>query len=273
MTPLTRLKNFIRQAHSSPRKREVLLPKIMGMLANGKTAFGEESVAFTAWALARRKKVSESQMQKFFEQLGMEMIEAVDRPKAKRGKLTVGESVVVKAIENTNELNSEVCAKYDKEYGNVEAVDSDGVAVRFDDGQIVRFDGTKPGKGMGLYRGSPVQEPEDGRRMPLVEFIYLRDKNAKAPSKSRVQDIIDYVDKGEVRGEKRNRIYYSGMPMKLTTNKAGQVYCSIRASQRDMGWVAINPQKGELLYLGKLGNRPGGWKGEWDKMEAEAAGA
>jgi hypothetical protein len=271
MTPITRLKKLIRQAHANPKKRQALLPKIMGMLANGKTAFGEESVAFTAWALARRKKVGESQVQKFFEQLGMELVEAKDRPKAKRGKLTVGESVVVKAIENTNELNSEVCDKYDKEYGNVEAVDSEGVAVRFDDGQIVRFDGTKPGKAMGLYRGSPVQEPEEGRRMPLVEFIYIRDKNANPPSKSRTQEIIEYVEKGEIKGEKRNRIYYSGMPMKLSTNKAGQVYCSIRAAQREMGWVSINPAKGELLYLGKLGNRPGGWKSDWEKMEAEAA--
>jgi hypothetical protein len=273
MNPIQRLKKLIRVAHANPSQRHRIMPHIFGILANGKVAYSQTSVDFTSWGLARDKRWSESQMQKFCEQLGMEVLLPIDAPKPRRGDLEVGESILVRAIENTNELNTEVCNKYDKQYGSVEAVDSEGCAVRFNNGQIVRFDGTKPGKTMGIYRGSPVKdEPTEqtGKRIALVEFIYLRDKNAKPPSKSRVEDIQEYVELGIAKGEKRNRVYYSGIPKVLKETKSGDIILSVRAQQRGAKWVSINPKKGKLLYMGKLGNRPGGWQSQWDKMMADA---
>ena len=114
-----------------------------------------------------------------------------------------------------------------------------------------------------------VTERSGGRA--AIEVIYISDKNAKPPTKSQILTVQEYVDKGLLKGEKRNRSYYSGLALKQAEGKNGY-YFTVFAQGRDTYPRSINPKKGTVLYIGRLGGRPGGWKGEYEKMMAEAEG-
>ena len=232
---------------------------------------GKDTAAFAAWAIARGKKYTPDECRRVLDRLKVPFIAQSERKAPKRGPLAVGETVSPDMYNNNNEMNADACKKYHKQYGEVEHIDRDGIAVRFDDGKLVRFEGdNKPGKSLGIGRAtrpSVVSERQVGKA--AIEVIYLSDKNAKPPTKSQTMAVLEYVQKGELKGEKRNRSYYSGLALKQAENKAGQMYFTVFAQGRDTFPRSINPVKGTVLYIGRLGGRPGGWKADYEKMLAE----
>ena len=232
---------------------------------------GKDTAAFAAWAVARGKKYTPDECRRVLDRLKVPFIAQAERKAPKRGPLSIGETVSPDAYNNSNEMNADACKRYHKQYGEVEHIDSDGIAVRFDDGKLVRFEGdNKPGKSLGIGRAtrpSVVEERPVGKA--AIEVIYISDKNAKPPTKSQTQAVLDYVERGEVKGEKRSRVYYSGLALKQAENKANQFYFTVFAQGRDTFPRSLNPEKGTVLYIGRLGGRPGGWKKEYEDMLQE----
>lgn len=269
-------------ASENPRVAKLASQKVSALLKQGhpvpvthesayKTA-GPETAAFAAWAVARDKKYTENECRAVLDRLKIPMIEAEAAAPRRSGPLAIGETVSPDQYTNTNEANVDACKKYHKEYGEVEHVDATGVAVRFDDNRLVRFEGpNKPGKALGIGRAtrpSVVDQRSEGRA--LIEVIYISDKNAAPPSKSRIMQVQDYVDRGEIRGEERSRVYYSGLGLRQAEGQAGY-YFTLFAQGRDTFPRSINPKKGTVLYLGRVGGRPGGWMAEYEAMMAKAA--
>ncbi len=276
---------LLRTASDNPSLAPVLMPKVARLMKQGQAVettihdasadkqAGRDTAAFAAWAIARDKKYSLNECQAVLDRLKVPFIALADRKAPKRGPLAVGETVSPDAYSNTNEANADACKKYHKQYGEVEHIDRDGIAVRFDDRKLIRFEGdNKPGKSLGIGRAtrpSVVTERSEGRA--AIEVIYISDKNAKPPTKSQIMQVQDYVDKGLLKGEKRNRSYYSGLALKQAEGKNGY-YFTVFAQGRDTFPRSVNPKKGTVLYIGRLGGRPGGWKAEYEKMMAVAGG-
>ena len=234
-----------------------------------------DAADFAAWAILRDKKYSASEARNALDRLRVPYVSAEDAPKAKRGPFKIGETVTADKHNNADEANVDACEQYHQQFGQVEKIESDAVIIRFDDNKLIRFEGpNKPGKTLGIGRGtrpSAVSQATSGRAM--IEVVYISQKNAKPPSKSQVEAVLEYVAKGEERGDKRSRSYYSGMCSKQGENKKDKTYFfTVWAQQRERFPRSINPQKGTLLYLGRLGGRPGGWKGEYEAMLSKSTG-
>jgi hypothetical protein len=275
---------LIRTASENPAVAKEAMKKAAALLKQGHPVqatlhesadkqAGPDTAAFAAWAIARGKVYSENECKAMLDRLGVPFVELEERAAPKRGPLAVGETVSPDAYNNSNEQNVDACKKYHKQFGEVEKVDKDGIAVRFDDNKLVRFYGeNKPGKALGLGRAtrpSVVESRPSGRA--AIEVIYISDKNAKPPTKSQIQQVLDYVEKGELKGESRNKSYYTGLALKQAEGKSGY-YFTVFSQQRDKFPRSMNPKKGDVLYIGRLGGRPGGWKAEYEKMMAEAEG-
>lgn len=267
-------------AAGNSKLRTQVMPKVARLLKQGHPVqatlheshkeAAEDTAAFAAWAIMRGKEYTEQECRAMLDRLGVPFVTAEEgKAKRKSGPLDVGETVYPDRNQNTNEQNSEACAKYHLMLGQVEKVEKDGVAVRFEDNKLIRFEGgNTPGKEIGLYRGTPanvVEERPTGRA--AIEVVYISDKNAKPPTKTQREQVLDYVEKGEARGENRNKSYYTGLALKQSEGANGY-YFTVFSQQRDKFPRAMNPKKGTVLYIGRLGGRPGGWKAEYEKMMA-----
>lgn len=264
---------LIKLAHEHPQIRDHVMPVIQQhmpasvRLASSKLAFSDESAMFVAWCLMKNDKWSVNECQALLDRAGIPMQEGTT--KQTRGPLSKGEMVKVQAVVNANPKNTDICQTYDGLTGSVTDIDGDAVVVTFDHGKgTARFDGTEPGKKTGLGRHTPISE-ETGKKAAL-EVIYISEKNEKPPSKLSLKLVEEYVEKGMKAGENRSDIFHSGMGLKQALNKEGQYYFSIFSAQRDQYPRSISPVKGQLLYLGLLGKRPGGWKSEFAQMVAKA---
>lgn len=277
------LRKMMRTASEDPAARQGLLPRIARLLKVGgpvparlstptPKAAGVDTAAFAAWAIMRNKVYTEAEVRAVLDRLQVPFSVAAEKTPPKRGPLQVGESVYADKYKNTNEMNTDICARYHLQMGQVEKVEADAVIVRFEDNRLVRFEGgNKAGRDIGLYRGIPatvVEQRPTGRA--AIEVVYISDKNAKAPSKTSVEQVLAYVEAGELKGEKRNKSYFSGLCLKQSEGEKGY-YFTIFSQQRDRFPRSMNPKLGTLLYVGRLGGRPGGWKAEFDAMLAKAA--
>ena len=195
---------------------------------------------------------------------------------AKRGPLQMGETVLVNARNNTNPLNVDACDAYHNRVGMVDAISSEGVTVAFYRGDAESpstdlsgdkqfFDGLKTGKTSGLYRWTPKPAYQEGavKKGTLFEVVYLR-AGQRVDQRS-MEQIERYVDMGEQRGQSRSRVYYSGYVGKFAYGKDGSMYFALSAQQRDRP-TFISPKKGQVLYIGLAGKRPGGWKAQAAEM-------
>lgn len=266
------IKMLIKLAHDHPRLRNHLMPVIQQAqpadvrLARTKTAFSGESEQFVAWCLLKNDKWNPAECQKLLDRAGIPMQEGPT--KQTRGPLEKGEMVKVEAINNANPKNTDSCVAFDGLVGSVTDIDGDAVIITFEHGKgSARFDGKEPGKKTGLGRYTPISEGASKRA--AVEVVYISEKNDKLPSKLSLKLVEEYVDKGFAAGESRSDIFHSGVGLKQATNKEGQYYFTIFSQQRDAYPRAINPVKGQVLYLGLLGHRPGGWKSEFAQMVAK----
>lgn len=230
-------------------------------VAQDKVAFTQESMDFVRWALLRDERMSGHDCQVALERMGLEL----SQPTKRTGTLQEGETVVVQAGVNTNPLNVEACEKFDQQAGVVQSVGRTTVVLF---GQVrVEFSGTEPGKATGLNRHKPAAS-NVGK--PMIEVIYLRDPNARVSEYSK--EMVDqYIAQGLAAGESRSDIYYSGLFNAMAVGGKG-FYFNISAQQRglvnDQPYRAFNPQSGKVLYVGRLGKRPGGWKAELAQLDA-----
>jgi hypothetical protein len=237
-----------------------------------KVAVSEDTVMFTEYILLKREKVAPATVIKTLERLGVKRGER----STKTGQpLKRGEHVSIDAKKAPGHLQ-DLVGPFHGNIALVKEVDGDDVVLEMMGdlvpwsksgrkarrGVELRVDGGKmAGKTSGLYRWSyGVKTKGTGK---MFEIIYLSDKNAKPPSKEQVEAVRNYVEKGVAQGEKRNKSYYTGQVNKIMTNKAGQDYFSVGAVQRGGRPSTINPSKGTVLYIGRLGGRPGGWKQEY----------
>lgn len=271
---------LIALANEHPQLRAELMPLIQDhtnppsvrLASVVKKAFNNESEQFVAWCIIKNEKWDKNECQKALDKLGVPMQE--EGVVQTRGPLEKGEMVECKAAKNTNAKNTDVCEQFDGKVGNVVDIDGDALIVEFTDGVRNfgkgRFEGKQSGASTGLYRYTPSDAGGANTRA-MIEVVYISDKSAKPPSKERMDQIQEYVDKGDVAGESRSRIYYSGNPLKQAMGKNGY-YFTVFSAQRDQDPTSINPAKGQVLYVGRLGARPGGWKNEFAKMVAEGQG-
>lgn len=228
-------------------------------------AFTQESVDFVRWCLAR-PAMTPREVQTALERMGLTLSEGAQN---RRGPLTEGETVLVQAIQNTNPLNTLACEKFDQKMGVVSNVSGRTVTVSF--GSIrVDFDGVNPGVSSGLYRHTP-SEVNVGK--PMIEVIYIRDQSRPVSQLSR-RDVEQYIMQGLAQGESRQDVYYSGLFGGMAIGGNG-FYFSMSSQQRGVSDAhprRFNPQKGQVLYVGRLGKRPGGWKADLARQDALEVG-
>jgi len=134
------------------------------------------------------------------------------------------------------------------------------------------FEGKASGKTTGLYRNTSIGDyVEHAVEKKLgFEVVYFSEK--PSVDRRRLDQIQKYVEKGMEKGEDRKRPYLTGFIGKFAYSKEGNMYFGIAAQQRDVP-TSISPSKGQVLYIGVLGHRPGGWQADVEEMlqaESEA---
>jgi hypothetical protein len=274
---------LIRLAHAKPELREVILPLLRE--ASDKTAASPETELFISWVIATQKPMSPNTVERFLEsKLGRTPTEAAEKAPAKRGPLEKGESVLIDAYKNTNAANVDAAKQYHNRVGFVEDISGEGVTIAFYEGDADRpskvvsgdkqfFDGKVTGKTTGLYRWtSRVEHQEHSVEKRLgFEMVYFAEK--PNVDKRSLEQIQKFVEKGVDKGESRDRAYFTGQVGTFAYNKSGEMYFSLVTPQRDRP-TYISPAKGQLLYIGVLGHRPGGWLRDAEEIvETEAMSA
>jgi len=181
----------------------------------------------------------------------------------KRGPdIEVGDMLIPKP-DKAPPQNQDVAEKFKYQPMTVDKIDSDGVLLVSERGQKVKFYGKKTGVPTGLYRYTPKSTYEADKT--LYEVVYFAKPGEVEQYRKHV--VSEYEQRGADRGEDRKRPYYSGYIMGFKESKTGDVYFTIMSQQRPYP-VSVNPKKGRLLYLGKMGKRPN-WKGDYQKDVAE----
>jgi len=249
------------------------LAELRGKLAMEKKAFTADSAEFVEWCLLKNDRVTASECRRLLERVGLEMKPDVPSGPPKGKALDQGELVRVDNTQNTNPLNVDACEKWHDNVGTIYEVKGDHLVVQFPNGERVQFMGLEGGRSTGLYRHTPASVADKPGRS-VIELIYISNTNAPPPSVSAVEMVQEYIAKGQIKGETRYDIYYSGLPASMGTSKEGLFYFKIFPTQR-MTPIAgafprtFNPTKGKVLYMGILNRRPGGWENDLAKLRAQ----
>lgn len=245
------------------------------LLATIKLAISADTEDFVEWVLATQSPMSEVQVSRYLEgRLGRPPTPApaTGASGRKAGPLDVGEKVLVDTTKNTNTLNSDACAHYHNRVGQVSEKTATGLVVQFYEGdnntpsntltaEKQYFDGFASGQKTGLYRWTPRTDYQAGSTdtKALFEVVYFRGGNTR--DLRRTDAIEKYINDGSLRGEGRSAVYFTGVVGRFAENQKGEVYFTLSSAQRDTP-TTINPVVGELLYIGLVGHRPGGWAAE-----------
>jgi hypothetical protein len=112
-----------------------------------------------------------------------------------------------------------------------------------------------------------------------VEVIYKANPSRKPPEEQQ-QIAAEYIARGAEKGQKRSLNYYSGYVSAGGTGKNG-FYMRVMSQQRYsgdpcdqfFGFRSFNPTEGQVLYIGKRGQRPKGWEAELESLRAGAESA
>ena len=233
-----------------------------------KLAVSKDTQEFVDWVMLNMadSPMSERAMVKVVEKiLGREPSQYV--AKKKRGpNVEVGDMLMAKP-DKAPEMNADVAEEFKYEPGTVEKVTSDGILIKYKNGQTARFEGVKTGVSTGLYRYTPKHEVGGQRgKQTMVEAIYFSKPGEVEQYRKHV--VEEYQERGEARGEDRKRPYYSGPINGFRYLKDGSsIITTVLAQQRPYP-VTLSPKKGELLYLGILGKRPN-WKGDYQSDVAD----
>lgn len=251
------------------------------LLAAIKVAIAPDTEDFVEWVLATQKPMSESEMVRFLEtKLGRTPDPAPAKGQSGRKSpttpLSVGEKVMVDKTKNANPLNTDACEQYHNRVAQIAEVTNEGLIVQFYRGNMDSwadeltgekqlFNGFQSGQKSGLYRWTPksaIVENSTDKKI-LFECVYLR--GGTSVDTRRMEQIEQYVEQGVLKGESRSTVYYTGLVGRFAENQQGEVYFGLVAQQRDVP-TFINPKKGQLLYIGVAGKRPGGWMEEAVKL-------
>lgn len=251
------------------------------LLAAIKVAIAPDTEDFVEWVLATQKPMSESEMVRFLEaKLGRTPDPAPAKGQSGRKSpttpLSVGEKVMVDKTKNANPLNTDACEQYHNRVAQIAEVTNEGLIVQFYRGNMDSwadeltgekqlFNGFQSGQKSGLYRWTPksaIVENSTDKKI-LFECVYLR--GGTSVDTRRMEQIEQYVEQGVLKGESRSTVYYTGLVGRFAENQQGEVYFGLVAQQRDVP-TFINPKKGQLLYIGVAGKRPGGWVEEAVKL-------
>ena len=257
--------------------------KLAASLANevvastNKVAVNPRTEKFIEWVILSNDTISQRQCANLLER---QRIPHRSPVKPQRGDLQRGEVVRIDKRKVPGHLQ-DLLGSLDGEIASVDEVDGDDVVLNFHNPRlpnILRVEEGAAGSRVGLYRHTPAERaltgPDGERRSSkLFEVVYISDKAAKPPSKDRVLQVQKYVDQGADKGENRSRIYYTGLILKTAYGKKGGAnswYFTIFSQQRDTWPRSLNPSKGRVLYIGRLGKRPSGWEEEYDDWVMDA---
>ena len=269
---------LITKAASLPKgneeRREILATLLEHDADTVKVAMNPRTYAFVDWVLLNNADSpwSERKMVKYVEKmLGHGPKPYVKKPQA-GPKIEVGDSLLVKDMGAKNpEINEDAIERYKYQFCTVQEVRSDSVVVQMNDsGQKVEFFGTqtgvKPPEGTGLYRGKPKADYMPSEDRTRFEVVYLA---ANERVTQYQEDMVkQYADRGQARGEKRHKCYYSGPLVDFKVLTDGRITVSVNDQQRPYP-VGISPKKGQLLYMGVLNRRPSGWEKDMEQDVAE----
>jgi hypothetical protein len=268
---MNKISSLVKVASKLPvgneKRRQALTMAAKHRFAFNKKALTEESSQFIDWVILNNSgdPISETAAAKFVSKVLGDIsptpYEKSDAP-TKRGKeLEVGDLVVPKP-DKAPPINADIAEQFKYMPGTVQEVDTEGVIIKFQNGQIGRFYGKGTGAPTGLFRHTPKSEySETSHKDVLIECVYFSQAGEVEPYRKHV--VEEYVARGDVRNEDRKRPYYSGPVRGFKISKEGNVYFTVLAQQRPYP-VSIVPKTGKLLYVGILGKRPN-WKGDFDK--------
>ena len=272
--------NLVKLGNTNPELRDHIRPvldEISGKEANfEKIAFSEEARQFVSWVfMVSQDSLSTKDMVRFFERnYDMEVQEpATKRPGSRFQK---GDRVRVDASKHKDGDTLDIYQEFNNQVGTVVSSSDDDaslgedVMVVLDKGSSapVRFPRSNKSRNTGLVSNN-VNEPKKDRGGSVLEMVYLSDKT-RLPSPQQIAAVEAYTQKGKAKGEDRSSNYYTGLPSWMGLTKEDHVIVRISTPQRPYP-VSINPNKGQILYLGTQGKRPSGWKKDYEKRVAEAA--
>lgn len=245
--------------------KSLVQDETMRLMASRQVSAAKDTAAFVTWALKTQDRISPDYVFKFLDRIGVpELTPSTNR----RGQpFQVGEMVEVQVSKAPGHLQ-DILAPYDLRKGTIREVDGADVVVAFNAGSdIIRVPGgAEAGAKSGLYRTS-VAGSDAG---PHVEVVYVADKTA-TPTELSLMVVQQYVEKGLASGEERSPNYYTGYCRGYATGKDGTRFFGLFAQQRDGRPRTLNPSKGEVLYIGLIGRRPGNWKNEYEDLVASEA--
>jgi len=242
----------------------MMIDRVIKTASFKREAIKPETSEFIDWVILNlsNSEWSERAMQTYVEKLlGRKPSQYVKTEK--RGPdINVGDMLIPKP-DKAPPQNMDVAERFKYEPGTVEDIDTEGVLIKFKNGQTARFYGDQTGAPTGLYRFTPKGTYEGGK--VLVEAVYFSKPGAVEQYRKHV--VKEYETRGEERGEDRKAPYYSGYITGFKYTKDGNVILTMMPQQRPF-LMTISPKKGKLLYLGKMGKRPN-WKSDYEKDVAE----
>ena len=147
----------------------------------------------------------------------------------------------------------------------------------------------EPNDSLGLYRSGLGDFRSFSRYMSefqsreVYEIVYKRGMDIEPPE-FRIDHSNRYIDKSlieetdtdELIEERTLRAYgsmYYRTPIGFfSTNKKGEVYAQLETKLQRGVQTAISPSVGKVFYIGKIGERPSGWREELAELIAEHIG-
>ena len=235
----------------------------------------EQTQRFITWVLSKEPTVSTEEMVEFIEE-HWGMIPGEPRSKDLPRWVVGDKAFIPKGLgSHNNKTTRPLYEQFEGQEGVViethlenEELD-DGrypsVKVRFGEEEIILPEAQKK-RYIGISKPDPTAV--EG---PKVEIIYRKDDTYR-PSKERIRVAREYVRAGEERGEKRSYQYYTGPLTGMVKSPNGGVQLYFFCEQREMQTRSINPEMGQLLYIGTLegetNSRPKGWEEEYLEMLA-----
>lgn len=262
---MTTLRNkLIRLAHGNPDLRPDLLPLL-------KTAISRDTTDFIEWVKATQPPWPEQAIRSFLQAvLGV----AISPPRTKRvgPRFQPGDRVEIFAKKHKDPATLAVYDEFDGKIGTVESTDGMDALVRFDSGPPapVRMPNALKPRGVGIYKYTPPYTLEGSAE---VEFVYYAEKRPTQEAK----EIVEHYMQRSKPYEQRSENYYTGHVVFASTNKQGQLYFQTFPQQRirvdpksEAGFRprTVNPEKGDLLYIGLKGKRPRGWQKELEAIRS-----
>ena len=256
-------------------------------LAVIKLLAGKEDQDFVEWCVnSRDDKMSAGEMKRAFEQLGVKFL---PWPKRRSGpRYQPGDKVVVDKTKHnlkkfdTPELRA-VYDKYHRKTGVVQKVDSTSLSVwvRLDgvSGDVM-FPGALSKSRIGLMKFSPPYDASP-KVKTHTEIVYFA--GGKSQSDDQMHSVQLYIDRGEAsKTEQRSMNRYSGyIYAALISSKGPLVRMGAQQRMRIVDgqpmdghdWRSFSANTGSFFYIGKVGQRPSGWKEELASQREQAKAA